>query len=56
MFVYSTHTGSVFYVHYALKQECSGIEVPGLIIFLMGSEVFLLLHLFLFAMRPFKDT
>lgn len=55
-FVYPTHSSSGFYVHCVLKQERYGIEVQVLIIFLMASEIFMLLDLFSFARRPFEDT
>lgn len=43
-------------MHCVLKQERYGIEVQVLIVFLMASEIFMLLDLFSFARRPFEDT
>lgn len=45
-----------FFAHCALKEECNGIEVPVLILFLMASEIFMFLDLFSFDLRPVKDT
>lgn len=49
MFVYTTLSGSAFYVHCTLKQE-----FPVLIIFLMASEIFMLLDLFSFPLGHLK--